>query len=93
MTAGGPAIDWLATSKARTLVDVRTTDDVAALMAGKLDALLRPAGGTYPGFHSLSFELATAKGSESAVLVSVPGLAGCREHEAVVRALHRARSA
>jgi LysR family glycine cleavage system transcriptional activator len=94
MTSGGPAIDWLSTEKAKTLVDVRTSDDIATLMAGKLDALLRPAGGTYPGFHSLRFEISTAKGGHaSADLVSVPGLAGCREHEAVVRALHRAQSA
>ncbi|MBV9834263.1 MAG: LysR family transcriptional regulator [Alphaproteobacteria bacterium] len=93
MSSGGPAIDWLATAKAKALVDIRTSDDVAALMAGKLDALLRPAGGTYPGFHSVRFELATATGgSASADLVSVPGLAGCREHEAVARALYRARS-
>jgi LysR family transcriptional regulator, glycine cleavage system transcriptional activator len=93
LKAGGPAIDWLSTEKARKLVDARTSDDVATLMAGKLDALLRPAGGgTYPGFHSLNFELATSEGGRaSAVLVSVPGLAGCREHEAVVRALHRAQ--
>lgn len=92
MAADCPAIARLSGAKAKALVDVRTSDDLAALMAGRLDALLRSAGGTYPGFHSVRFELATPKGArESVVLVSVPGLAGCREHEAVVKLLHGGR--
>lgn len=56
------------------------TDDVADLLAGRLDALLRPGPGPYPGLHAEMILLATGFGThKKAALVVWPGLAECRE--------------
>jgi LysR family transcriptional regulator, glycine cleavage system transcriptional activator len=63
-------------------------DDLALLIDGRADALLRPAGGTYPGFHAERIELCCDGGTTTpADIVTVPGLAGCREHRALLRIL------
>jgi LysR family glycine cleavage system transcriptional activator len=89
MAASYPAVAQLSKHKrASSLVNVTVSDDLAGLLAGQFDALLRAAGGTYPGFHSERVDLRTTEGTaETAVLVTVPGLAGCREHSAVVKLL------
>jgi LysR family glycine cleavage system transcriptional activator len=55
------------------------TDDVADLLAGGLDALLRPAGGRYPGMHAETLMLVPAFARREASLIVWPGFAGCRE--------------
>lgn len=56
------------------------SDDLADLLNGKLDALLRPGAGPYPGLHAEKLTLATAFAPHrQAWLVCWPGLARCRE--------------
>jgi LysR family glycine cleavage system transcriptional activator len=63
-------------------------DDLALLIEGRVEALLRPAGGTYPGFHAERIELRGDGGTTTpADVITVPGLAGCREHRALLRML------
>jgi LysR family glycine cleavage system transcriptional activator len=61
-------------------VNVRATDDMAELLNGSLDALLRPGGGRYPGMHAevLSLNGGFAPHHQAALIVW-PGLAQCRE--------------
>ncbi len=73
---------------AREAVTLKVTDDVAELLNGKLDALLRGSGGSHPGLHADHLSLAGADGTPTAVvLLTHPGLAGCREHRGLVRRL------
>ena len=61
-------------------VQVSRTDDVADLMDGSLDALLRPGAGPYPGLHAERLKLHAAfKPHREASLIVWPGLAQCRE--------------
>jgi LysR family glycine cleavage system transcriptional activator len=70
------------------VVALKLTDDVAELLKGKLDMLLRAAGGTHPGLHVDRLALAGSKGMQTpAVLLTDPGLAGCREHRRLLRRL------
>lgn len=63
-------------------------DDLALLIEGRVDALLRPAGHACPGFHAEPIELRRDGGAATpADVVTVPGLAGCREHRALLRLL------
>jgi LysR family glycine cleavage system transcriptional activator len=63
-------------------------DDLALLIEGRVEALLRPAGGSYPGFHAERIELRGDDGTTTpADVITVPGLAGCREHRALLRML------
>jgi LysR family transcriptional regulator, glycine cleavage system transcriptional activator len=70
------------------VVTLKLTDDMAELMNGKLDMLLRSAGGSHPGLHVDRLVLAGADGTSApAVLLTHPGLAGCREHRRLLRRL------
>ena len=70
------------------VVMLKLTDDLAELLNGKLDMLLRTAGGTHPGLHVDRLVLAGGNGAQTpAVLLMHPGLAGCREHRRLVRRL------
>jgi LysR family glycine cleavage system transcriptional activator len=67
------------------------TDDLGKLIDGKLDALLRTSLASPPGLHVDRIELPGEKGKpREAALVTLPGLAGCREHRALVRFLRGA---
>jgi LysR family glycine cleavage system transcriptional activator len=69
-------------------VKLRITDDLAELLNGKLDAMLRVSGGSHPGLHIDRLVLAGVGGSETpVVLLTHPGLAGCREHRRLLRRL------
>lgn len=69
-----------ATERAAEFVHARPTDDVAALLDGDLDALLRPGPGPYPGLHAEAIALPEAFAPHrEAWLVAWPGLARCRE--------------
>ena len=67
-------------------VTLKLTDDLAELLNGKLDMLLRAAGGSHPGLHVDRLVLAGADATP-AVLLTHPGLAGCREHRRLIRRL------
>jgi LysR family transcriptional regulator, glycine cleavage system transcriptional activator len=70
------------------VVTLKPTDDLAELLNGKLDMLLRTAGGSHPGLHVDRLVLAGANRTQTAmVLLTHPGLAGCREHRRLVRRL------
>jgi LysR family glycine cleavage system transcriptional activator len=59
---------------------LQRTDDVADLLNGSLDALLRPRGGSYPGMHAEEVSLHEAFAPHRrATLIVWPGLARCRE--------------
>ena len=70
------------------VVMLKLTDDLAELLNGKLDMLLRNPGGSHPGLHVDRLVLAGGNGAQTpAVLLMHPGLAGCREHRRLVRRL------
>jgi len=61
-------------------VRVSRSDDVADLLNGGLDALLRPGAGSYPGMHAETVPLHDGFAPHrQASLVAWPGLARCRE--------------
>jgi LysR family transcriptional regulator, glycine cleavage system transcriptional activator len=67
---------------------LKVTDDVAELLNGKLDVLLRNPGGSHPGLHVDRLVLAGVDGAQTpVVLLTHPGLAGCREHRRLIRRL------
>jgi LysR family glycine cleavage system transcriptional activator len=70
-------------------VMLKLTDDLAELLNGKLDMLLRAAGGAHPGLHVDRLVLAGTEATP-AVLLTHPGLAGCREHRRLIRRLQEA---
>ena len=75
----------------KDVVTLKVTDDLAELLKGRLDALLRAPGGSHPGLHVDRFVLADAEGKQTpVVLLTLPGLAGCREHRRLVRRLNDA---
>lgn len=91
-----PRIMRIAASTVRNLrqatgkeaVTMKVTDDLAELLNGRLDVLLRGAGGSHPGLHIDRLVLAGADGTPApAVLLTHPGLAGCREHRRLLRRL------
>jgi LysR family transcriptional regulator, glycine cleavage system transcriptional activator len=73
---------------ARRAAEPMAGDDLALLIEGRADALLRSAGGSYPGFHAERIELRRKGGTAaSADLITVPGLAGCKEYRVLLRTL------
>ena len=69
-------------------VTLKITDDLAELLNGKLDVLLRSSVGSHPGLHVDRLVLAGTEGTRTpAVLLTHPGLAGCREHRRLLRRL------
>ena len=82
------AIDALRQDRDRIYAKLVITDDLKEVIDGKIDALLRPNLQPPPGLHVDRFELRTAAGKQlPIVLVTLPGLAGCREHRELVRLL------
>ena len=70
------------------LVTLKLTNDPAELLSGKLDMLLRSAGGSHPRLHVDRLVMAGARGAQlPVVLLTHPGLAGCREHRRLIRRL------
>ncbi len=68
------------TGRAPDYIKAISTDDVADLFSGALDALLRPGPGPYPGMHAEVLDLHRLFSPHSrASLVVWPGLAKCRE--------------
>jgi LysR family transcriptional regulator, glycine cleavage system transcriptional activator len=74
---------------AKEAVSLKVTDDLAELLNGKLDAMLRPSGGSHPGLHIDRLDLAGVDGTPTpVVLLTHPGLAGCREHRRLLKRLN-----
>ena len=72
-------------------VTLKVTDDLAELLNGKLDVLLRASSGAHPGLHVDRIMLSGVDGGQTpAVLLTHPGLAGCREHRRLLRRLSEA---
>jgi LysR family transcriptional regulator, glycine cleavage system transcriptional activator len=72
----------------RPLAKLVLTDDLSQLLEGKVDALLRASLQSPPGLHVDRIDLPTAAGAPlPAALVTLPGLAGCREHRALIKFL------
>jgi LysR family glycine cleavage system transcriptional activator len=70
------------------VVALKLTDDLAELLNGKLDMLLRAAGGAHLGLHVDRLVLVDSNGTQTpVVLLTQPGLAGCREHRRLIRRL------
>jgi LysR family transcriptional regulator, glycine cleavage system transcriptional activator len=70
----------------KEVVKLKVTDDLAELLTGRLDAMLRTSGSSHPGLHIDRLVLAGADGAQMpAVLLTHPGLAGCREHRWLLR--------
>jgi LysR family transcriptional regulator, glycine cleavage system transcriptional activator len=88
-----PAIDSLMRDGGSKLTRIILTDDLDKLIEGKLDMLLRTSLQSPPGLHLDPVELRTSAGkSLPTSLVTLPGLAGCREHRALLKLLRNARS-
>jgi LysR family transcriptional regulator, glycine cleavage system transcriptional activator len=92
MKAAAPAVRRLRKPVTeKDVVTLKVTDDVAELLDGKLDALLRTHAGSHPGLHVDRLVLAGVDGAQTpAVLLTHPGLAGCREHRRLLRRLNEA---
>jgi LysR family transcriptional regulator, glycine cleavage system transcriptional activator len=84
-----PAVAQLRRRKdPRRAADPIASDDLALLLDGRADALLRPAGGSYPGFHAERIELRRNRSTTAPVdIITVPGLAGCKEHRMLLKTL------
>lgn len=67
--------------KQTEFIRVTSTDEVARLLDGSLDALLRPGAGPYPGMHAETVTLTEAFAPHvNASLIVWPGLAQCRQY-------------
>ena len=89
MKMAAPAVRNLRqAATAKEIVMLKVTDDIAELLNGKLDALLRRSVGSHPGLHVDCLALAGVDGTQTpVVLLTHPGLAGCREHRGLIRRL------
>ena len=86
-----PAIENLLRSGGWPRTRHAATDDLSQLIDGKLDALLRTSLQSPPGLHVDRIELRASTGAlVTTTLVTLPGLAGCREHRALVKFLRSA---
>lgn len=85
---GHPALKKLRRSEEWPRTKLVVTDDLSKLIDGTVDALLRPSLQPPPGLHVDRIEMQSPTGPPlQMTLVTLPGLAGCREHRALVKAL------
>ena len=81
-----PAIGHLEAHQ--SLTKLVFTDDLSQLLDGNIDALLRVSLQSPPGLHVDQINLRTTSGEPlPTALVTLPGLAGCREHRALIKLL------
>lgn len=67
---------------------VSEADDLDMLSDGSLDALFRPRIKSHPGFHLDQLDFSISDGNiQSITLAMMPGIAGCREHQLLLKAL------
>ncbi len=75
----------------RLLAKLVFTDDLSQLLDGEVEAMLRTSLQSPPGLHADRIDLqATAGVPLPTMLVTLPGLAGCREHRALMKFLKNA---
>jgi LysR family glycine cleavage system transcriptional activator len=87
-----PAIDSLMRDGGTKLARIVLTDDLEKLIERRLDILLRTSLQSPPGLHLDRIELRTSAGKLLPTsLVTLPGLAGCREHRALLKLLRSAQ--
>jgi LysR family glycine cleavage system transcriptional activator len=88
-----PIVDKLMRDGGAPVARIILTDDLEKLIEGRLDMLLRASLQSPPGLHLDRVELRTSAGRLVATsLVTLPGLAGCREHRALLKLLRNGRS-
>src|SRR6266851_776145 len=88
---GHPAIENLRRPGDWPRITLIATDDLSKLIDGKVDALLRTSLQSPACLHVDRIELRALKGALlPTTLVTLPGLAGCREHRALVKFLRSA---
>ena len=88
---GGKSIRHGHLKRDQPLAKLLFTDDLSQLLDGKVDALLRASPQSPPGLHVDHIDLRTTTGAYlPTTLVTLPGLAGCREHRALVKFLRNA---
>jgi LysR family glycine cleavage system transcriptional activator len=86
-----PAIEPLRLGTPWPRTKLVTTDDLGKLIDGKLAVLLRTSPQAPPGLHADRITLTAPPGVPLPVtLVTLPGLAGCREVRALLKLLTRA---
>ncbi|MEO0914778.1 MAG: LysR family transcriptional regulator [Pseudomonadota bacterium] len=67
---------------------VVAAEDLALVLEGTLDALLRGPMAVHPGLHLDTLEIDTDEGARiAATLAVLPGMSGCREHMLLCSAL------
>lgn len=83
-----PAIKALQRREGALHAKLVATDDVGKLIDGEVDALIRPSTPAHPGLHLDHIELRASVGARVGVTVlTLPGLAGCQEHRALLKVL------
>jgi LysR family transcriptional regulator, glycine cleavage system transcriptional activator len=89
LEAACPALRRLVSHKESTeIVGQRVADDPALLEDGGLDALLRSSDESCAGLHIDRIVMAGGdSGRMPAILVTRPGIAGCRQHRNLVKLL------
>ncbi len=87
--AGCPAVQQLLARKASgLLIGLGMRDEPALVADGRVHALLRTSDEILQRAHHRAGSHPQRRGTLSAVLVTRPGLAGCRQHRALVKLLH-----
>ena len=84
-----PALRELSSRKPdRQVIGLAVADDPALVRDGKLHALLRTSDRACGGLHIERLRLVDGEQRNPVVLVTRPGIAGCRQHRLLVRMLH-----
>jgi LysR family glycine cleavage system transcriptional activator len=84
-----PALRELAARKAdKQVIGLAVPDDPSLVGDGKVHALLRTSDRACGGLHVERLRLGDGEQRIPVVLVTRPGIAGCRQHRLLVRMLH-----
>jgi LysR family glycine cleavage system transcriptional activator len=86
--AACPALHRLSQKDSPDIVGLRVADDPALLAKGGIDALLRTSEDSCAGLHIERIAVRSGdSGRMPAILVTRPGIAGCRQHNNLVKLL------
>ncbi len=84
-----PALRELASRKsAKPIIGLGTADDPSLVSEGEVHALLRTSDRACGGLNIERIRLRNGAREIPVVLVTRPGIAGCRQHRSLVRMLH-----
>jgi LysR family transcriptional regulator, glycine cleavage system transcriptional activator len=87
-----PAVSSLLSRKAHEqVIGVGVADEPAQVAEGRVHALLRLSDKSCGGLHIERIALRSGEDRVRTVLVTRPGLAGCRQHRTLVKMLHGGR--